>query len=112
MTMHGAARALLLVLTLAAPPGPASASDEQGDAAARRAAASPAYVATDPRDDPRLHHTGAGERTLGRVGDAVFSRPIYFVRLVAGRSSMGPTGFVRRPPLMTTAPGISGSEDS
>jgi len=38
----------------------------------------------DAGDDPRLRHTGREERLVRAVGDLVFSRPIHFVRWVAG----------------------------
>jgi hypothetical protein len=81
---HGGSRgrllaAALLLASLATPlvDAPAEASYEAPTM--RRTDA-----ALDPRDDPRLRRTGETERVLREVGDAVFARPIHFVRLVAG----------------------------
>ena len=102
MTTATAARRVLVVLTLAAflgLPCTAVGGSERG-AALREASASAACHELGSRSadtttamafagkDPRLHRAGPRERTLREVGDAVFVRPILFVRLVAGSAML------------------------
>jgi hypothetical protein len=71
--------AALLLASAAPPAGAARAETTDVELAAR-----PADTAPDPRDDPRRRRTGQEEQALHEVGDAVFSRPVHVVRLIAG----------------------------
>ena len=91
MTTGKATRRLVLALALAAQlvlAGASAAGGEGGAEADSETAASLSYTAPDARDDPRLHRTGSGERILREMGDAAFSRPVHFVRLVAGVAAL------------------------
>jgi len=42
------------------------------------------YYAAESFEDPRRRETGEAERSLQKLGDAVFSRPIYIARFLTG----------------------------
>jgi hypothetical protein len=83
MTTRKTAPNLVLTLVLAVHLFPASAFAAAVEGGGGAAVLS-SYTPPEAGDDPRLERTGGGERTLRRVGDAVFARPIFLVRLVAG----------------------------